>query len=84
MRKRWSCQWGSVATLEEEGHELVIEQWGRAGGRDHQRFLLEGRFDRAAIAGQVMMSAAWALAALQPDAHPFDTVPPASMRPCIG
>ena len=33
---------GSVATLEEEGHGLVIERWGNAGGKDHQRFLLGG------------------------------------------
>ena len=71
----------SVATLEEEGHGLVIERWGRAGGKDHQRFLLEGRLDRAAIAGQVMASAARALAALSPGAHPLNTIPPASMYP---
>jgi diaminopimelate dehydrogenase len=71
----------SVATLEEEGHGLVIERWGRAGGKDHQRFLLEGRLDRIAIAGQMMTSAARALPALRPGAHPLDTIPPASMRP---
>jgi hypothetical protein len=27
----------SVATLEVEGHGLVIERWGRAGGKGHQR-----------------------------------------------
>ncbi len=71
----------SVATLEEEGHGLVMERWGRAGGKDHQRFLLEGRLDRAAIAGQVMASAARALAALSPGAHPLSTIPPANMYP---
>ncbi len=72
---------GSVATLEEEGHGLVIERWGRAGGKDHQRFLLEGRFDRIAIAGQMMMSAARALVTLRPGAHPLDTIPLASLHP---
>ena len=71
----------SVATLEEEGHGLVIERWGRAGGKDHQRFLLEGRFDRIAIAGQMMASAARALVTLRPGAHPLDTIPPASLHP---
>lgn len=71
----------SVATLEEEGHGLVIERWGRAGGKDHQRFLLEGRFDRIAIAGQMMVSAARALVTLRPGAHPLDTIPPASLHP---
>jgi diaminopimelate dehydrogenase len=70
----------SVATLEEEGHGLVIERWGRAGGKDHQRFLLEGRFDRIAIAGQMMTSAARALVTLRPGAHPLDTIPPASLH----
>ena len=71
----------SVAVLEEEGHGLVIEHWGRAGGKDHQRFLLEGRFDRIAVAGQIMASAARALVTLPPGAHPLDTVSPASLRP---
>jgi diaminopimelate dehydrogenase len=71
----------SVATLEEEGHGLVIERWGHAGGKDHQRFLLEGRFDRIAVAGQTMVSAARALATLRPGAHPLDTIPPASLHP---
>lgn len=71
----------SVATLEEEGHGLVIERWGRAGGRDHQRFLLEGRFDRIAVAGQMMVSAARALVSLRPGAHPLDTIPAARLHP---
>ncbi len=70
----------SVAMLEEEGHGLVIERWGRAGGKDHQRFLLEGRFDRIAVAGQTMVAAARALVTLRPGAHPLDTIPPASLR----
>ena len=59
----------SISALEEEGHGLVIERWGRASGKDHQRFLLEGRFDRVALAGQVMAAAARALTLLQPGAH---------------
>ena len=70
----------SVATLEEEGHGVVIERWGRASGKDHQRFLLEGRFDRVAIAGQMMAAAARALPMLRPGAHPLDEIPPVAFR----
>lgn len=70
----------NVATLEEEGHGVVIERWGRASGKDHQRFLLEGRFDRVAIAGQMMATAARALPMLRPGAHPLDQIPPAALR----
>ena len=70
----------SVTTLEEEGHGVVIERWGRASGKDHQRFLLEGRFDRVAIAGQMMATAARALPTLRPGAYPLDKIPPAALR----
>jgi diaminopimelate dehydrogenase len=70
----------SMATLEEEGHGVLIERWGRAAGRDHQRFLLEGRFDRVAIAGQMMVTAARALPRLRPGAHALDEIPPAVLR----
>lgn len=73
----------SVAALEEEGHGLVIERWGRANGKDHQRFLLEGRFDRIAIAGQVMTAAARALPTLKAGAHALDAIPLANMHPRI-
>jgi diaminopimelate dehydrogenase len=69
----------SVATLEEEGHGLVIDRWGRASGRDHQRFLLEGRFDRVAVAGQVMAAAARALPMLRAGAHPLNRIPLAAL-----
>jgi len=69
----------SIATLEDQGHGVVVERWGRAGGKDHQRFLLEGRFDRTAVAGQVMVAAARALVTLQPGAHPLDSIPPARL-----
>ena len=65
----------SIASLEEEGHGFVIERWGRASGCDHQRFLLEGRFDRVAIAGQVMAAAARALPHLAAGAHRLDDIP---------
>jgi diaminopimelate dehydrogenase len=69
----------SVSRLEEQGHGVVIERWGRASGKDHQRFLLEGRFDRVAITGQIMVAAARALTVLRPGAHPLDKVPPCAL-----
>jgi len=71
----------SLASLEEEGHGLVMERWGRASARDHQRFLIEGRFDRVAVAGQVMVAAARALPRLQPGAHWLRDVPLAALLP---
>ena len=73
----------SVAALEEAGHGLLIERWGRAGGKDHQRFLLEGRFDPVAIAGQVMTATARALPLLRPGAHPLGQIPAAALQPPV-
>ena len=71
----------SVATLEEEGHGLVIERWGRAGGKDHQRFSVGGSVrPQLPSLGQMMTSAARALVTLRPGAHPLDTIPPASLH----
>jgi len=39
----------SVATLEDEGHGVVLERLGTSAGKAHQRFLLEGRFDFVAV-----------------------------------
>lgn len=59
----------SVAALEEEGHGIVLERWGEAGGIGHQRLLFEARFDLVALAAEVMLAAARALPALPPGAH---------------
>lgn len=48
----------SVATLEEEGHGVLLERRGSAGQMEHQLFLLEGRFSERALAAQVMLAAA--------------------------
>jgi diaminopimelate dehydrogenase len=71
----------SLASLEEEGHGLVMERWGRASGRDHQRFLVEGRFEHTAIAGQAMVAAVRALPRLRPGAHKLNEVPLAALQP---
>lgn len=46
----------------------------------HQRFLLEGRFDHVAIAGQVMAAAARALSLLRAGAYPLNRIPLAALR----
>jgi diaminopimelate dehydrogenase len=59
----------SVAALEEEGHGIVLERWGEAGGRGHQRLLFEARLDPAALTAEAMLAAARALPTLPPGAH---------------
>jgi diaminopimelate dehydrogenase len=59
----------SVAALEEEGHGIVLERWGEAGGVGHQRLLFEARFDQPALTAEVMLAAARAVPALPPGAH---------------
>jgi diaminopimelate dehydrogenase len=69
----------SVAALEDEGHGVVLERWGSAGGKAHQRFLLEGRFDYPSVTAQVMVAAARALPGLAPGAHSLSDLPPAAL-----
>jgi len=66
----------SLAELEHEGHGVVMERLGLAGGDAHQRFLLEGRFDFASVTGQIMVAAARALPVLAPCAHRLCEIPP--------
>jgi len=51
----------SLADLEDEGHGVLLERRGAAGGREHQLFLLEARFSEYALSAQVMLSAARAI-----------------------
>jgi len=69
----------SLAELEHEGHGVVLERLGLAGGDAHQRFLLEGRFDFASITAQVMVAAARALPLLGPGAHRLSEIPPRAL-----
>jgi diaminopimelate dehydrogenase len=74
----------SVAALEDEGHGVVLERWGTSGGKAHQRFLLEGRFDFPSITAQVMVAAARALPALAPGAHHLADLPLAALSKANG
>jgi diaminopimelate dehydrogenase len=69
----------SVAALEEEGHGIVLERWGEAGGAGHQRLLLEARFDPAALTAELMLADARALPALPPGAHTLQDIAPAQL-----
>ncbi len=69
----------SLAELEHEGHGVVLERLGLAGGDAHQRFLLEGRFDFASITAQIMVAAARALPLLGPGAHRLCEIPPLAL-----
>lgn len=48
----------SIATLEEEGHGVLIERRGVAGITAHQLMLLEARYSEPALAAAVMVAAA--------------------------
>jgi diaminopimelate dehydrogenase len=65
----------SIATLEEEGAGIVLQRRGRAGSADHQLLLLEARFDRAALAAQVMVAAARVIPGLRPGAYRLSDLP---------
>jgi diaminopimelate dehydrogenase len=69
----------SVAALEEEGHGLVLERWGSAESGEHQRFLLEARFDPVVLTARVMLAAARSLPALAPGAHGLADVPASAL-----
>ena len=69
----------SVATLEDEGHGVVLKRLGTSAGKAHQRFLLEGRFDFISVTAQVMTAAARALPTLAPGAHALADLPPAAL-----
>jgi len=51
-----------IAAMEQEEYGVVMERKGLSGLGDHQLLLLEGRFNKASLAAQVMTAAARALA----------------------
>lgn len=50
-----------IAAMEQEEYGVVMERKGLSGLGDHQLLLLEGRFNKANLAAQVMVAAARAL-----------------------
>jgi diaminopimelate dehydrogenase len=65
----------SLAALEAEGEGILLERWGEAGAKAHQRLLVEARCDAPALAAQVMLAAARAVPFLPPGAHSLLDVP---------
>jgi diaminopimelate dehydrogenase len=68
----------SAASLEQEGHGVLLERRGAARGGAHQNLLLEGRFEVASFAARVMLDAARGLPALRPGAHRYSRHQPGS------
>lgn len=65
----------NIDELEQQGHGVTLLRYGQIDG-EHQRYVLEARFDRAAVAAQVMLAAARALPTLGKGAHGlFDVAP---------
>jgi diaminopimelate dehydrogenase len=66
----------SVATLEEDGHGVVVERRGSAGETGHHSILMEARFSEPALSAQIMLGGARAVAACRPGAYSlFDLSP---------
>ncbi|MCX7893290.1 MAG: hypothetical protein N2544_13105 [Burkholderiales bacterium] len=61
----------SVAALEAEGRGILVERRGSARGGPHDSLLLEGRFDVARFAAQVMLDAARRVQWLPHGAHRY-------------
>ena len=65
----------SVATLEEEGHGILMERRGTAGCSAHQLLLLEARYSEPGLAAAVMVAAAHALNSHDKRAHSLFELP---------
>ena len=71
----------NVTALEEESHGVIVQRRGTAGRTGHQLLLLEARFDRWALAAQVMIAAARAVASLPPGVHSLLDIPLSALIP---
>jgi diaminopimelate dehydrogenase len=71
----------NVAALEEEGHGVIVQRRGTAGRTGHQLLLLEARFDRWALAAQMMIAATRAVASRPPGAHSLLDIPLSRLTP---
>ncbi len=64
----------SVASLEQEGHGIVLSRRGTSGRGIHDSLLLEGRFDAHAFSARVMVDAARGLPGRRPGAHLYSVL----------
>jgi diaminopimelate dehydrogenase len=69
----------SVATLEEEGHGVLMERHGAAGKTAHQLLLLEARYSEPALAAAMMVAAARTLYRCSKRAHTLFELPLGAM-----
>ena len=65
-----------IAALEQEEYGVVMERKGLSGLGEHQLLLLEGRFNQASLAAQVMVAAARALTSCKAGAFSLIDLPP--------
>jgi len=65
----------SLASLEQEGRGVVLDRRGSSQRIGRQHFVLEGRFDEAAVTAEVMLAAARALPSLDPGVYSLADVP---------
>lgn len=65
----------SLASFEQEGRGVVLDRRGSSHRLGRQHFVLEGRFDEAAVTAEVMLAAARTLPALEPGAYSLFDLP---------
>ncbi len=65
----------SLASLEQEGRGVVVDRRGSSQRLGRRHFVLEGRFDEAAVTAEVMLAAARALPDLDPGAYSLADIP---------
>lgn len=69
----------SIASLEDEGHGVVLERRAASGQTGHARFLLEGRFDESFLTARIMLAAARVLPSCKPGAWSLLELPLAAL-----
>jgi diaminopimelate dehydrogenase len=70
-----------VASIEDEGHGILLERRGTAGKTGHQLLLLDARFDRWALAAQMMVAAARAVVGRPAGAASLIDIPLSALLP---
>lgn len=66
-----------IASLEEQGHGIVMKRRGAALGKGHQFLLLEARFSELALSANMMLTAARALPGTMHRAYSLSDLPSA-------
>jgi len=69
----------SIAALEATNRGVLLERRAAAGEAGHAGFLLEARYDEAALAARMMLAAAHALPSLKAGAYTLLDLPPGAL-----